>query len=54
MIVLLALNTGMRKGEILKLQWRGVDFKRGILKIRDPKDGRDAHIPINENVNELL
>jgi integrase len=53
-IVLLALNTGMRKGEIFKLQWRDVDLKRGILKIRDSKDGTDAHISINENVKELL
>jgi len=53
-IVLLALNTGMRKGEIFKLQWRDVNLKRGIITIRDGKDGRDAHIPMSENVKALF
>ncbi len=53
-IVLLALNTGMRKGEVFRLQWRDVNLKRGIIKIRDSKDGKDAYIPINRTVQDLL
>jgi len=53
-IVLLALNTGMRQGEIFKLQWKDVNLKRGIITILDGKDGKDAHLPINEDVQYLL
>jgi len=31
--VLLALTTGMRRGEILALRWRNVDFARGMLRV---------------------
>jgi len=44
----LALFTGMRKSEILKLQWDDVDFERGFIHLRDPKGGRDETIPLNE------
>lgn len=30
-MILFALNTGMRQGEILNLQWQDVDFVRGVL-----------------------
>ena len=30
-IIGFALNTGMRQGEILNLQWQDVDFTRGTL-----------------------
>jgi integrase len=31
--VLLALSTGMRRGEILALRWKNVDFERGTLRV---------------------
>ena len=41
----LALYTGMRRGEIFKLQWRDVDFHRGFITLREPKGGQDANHP---------
>jgi len=35
-IIKLALFTGMRKGEILTLQWKDLDFDRGFITLRDP------------------
>lgn len=32
-IILLAYNTGMRKGEIYGLQWEDIDFEKGILQV---------------------
>jgi integrase len=31
--VLLALSTGMRRGEILALRWKNVDLDRGALRV---------------------
>jgi integrase len=47
-IMSLALYTGMRKGEILKLEWRDIDFERGFIHIRDPKGGASQTIPLND------
>ena len=49
-----ALNTGMRKGEILGLKWRDIDFKRGIIYLYDTKNGEQREIPINEQVKTAL
>jgi integrase len=50
----LALFTGMRRGEIFKLQWDDVDFRRGHITIRNPKGGKDAVIPMSEITRALL
>jgi integrase len=47
-MMLTALYTGMRKGEILKLEWKDLDFERGFIHIRGPKGGQDARIPLND------
>ena len=33
-LYILALNTGMRQGELLALKWDDVDFERGVLRVR--------------------
>jgi integrase len=53
-IVIFALNTGMRRGEIFGLQWFDVDFTRQVLKVRYTKNGKDRAIPMNQTVRELL
>ena len=50
----LALGTGMRRGELLKLQWEDVDFENGFIHIRQPKGGKDQIIPLNQIARELL
>jgi integrase len=47
-IMLTALYTGMRKGEILRVEWRDIDFEHGFIHIREPKGGQDQKIPLNE------
>jgi hypothetical protein len=32
-IIIVALNTGMRKGEILNLKWDHIDFEVRIIKV---------------------
>jgi integrase len=50
----LALFTGMRRGEIFKLKWDDIDFRRGHIAIRNPKGGKDAVIPMSEPAQALL
>jgi len=47
-IMLTALYTGMRKSEILRLEWPDVDFEHGFIHIRGPKGGQDQKIPLND------
>lgn len=50
----MALFTGMRRGELFKLEWRDLDFDRGFILIRGPKGGQDAKIPMSEAARALL
>lgn len=50
----MALFTGMRRGELFRLQWQDVDFDRGFIHIRTPKGGQDQKIPLNQVARELL
>jgi integrase len=53
-VVITALNTGMRKGEILNLKWSDVDIVKRIITIRDSKNHESRHIPINDELYTVL
>ena len=53
-IVLSALNTGMRKGEILSLIWDNVDLKHGFILLDRTKNGERREIPINDDLKAVL
>lgn len=53
-IMLTALYTGMRKGEILRLEWRDIDFEHGFIHIRGPKGGQDQKIPLNDAAKSVF
>jgi len=44
--VLMALTTGMRKGELDLLRWQYIDFERGLAILKDTKNGTERHTPI--------
>lgn len=46
-IVILAINTGMRRGEILNLKWRDVSIENRIIRVAASKSGRPREIPMN-------
>jgi len=50
----LVLFTGLRRSELFKLRWSDVDFERGFIHIRDPKDGPSQTIPLNDSARALL
>ena len=53
-VLVTALNTGMRRGEILSLRWKELDLVRGYIFIEDSKSGRSRKVPINGQVLEAL
>lgn len=55
-IVLLALNTGMRKGELFGLQWEHINFELNQLTVitENSKSGKARYIPLNEQAIQLL
>lgn len=44
--VLMALTTGMRKGELDQLRWNDIDFDKGLAMLSDTKNGSPRHTPI--------
>lgn len=55
-LLICALSTGMRKGEIQRLTWASVDFERRFLTIEpeNAKSGRARTIPLSTWLEETL
>lgn len=53
-IVITALNTGMRLGEILNLKWEQVDLRNGFILLDKTKNNERREIPINATLTEVL
>lgn len=54
-IAITALNTGMRKEEILSLEWeKHIDLKHGFILLDTTKNGERREIPINKTLRSIL
>jgi integrase len=53
-IVIAALNTGMRRGEIFSLNWNNIDLKHGFILLEKTKNGDRREIPINDTLKRTL
>jgi integrase len=55
-MVIVSLNTGIRRGSLFRLLWRDIDFRGENLTIRAAiaKGGRDIQIPMNETLMNTL
>src|SRR3989344_1951365 len=64
-MILTALRTGMRQGELKGLQWSSIDWQNQSITVRhsrcdykkalgSPKSNRERHIPIDIDVYEIL
>lgn len=49
-IVVLALNTGLRKNEILQLKWKDIDIKEKKIIVRRTKNNEIRTVPINDTL----
>jgi site-specific recombinase XerD len=53
-LVTLAVHTGMRKGELLGLEWERVNFEQGIISLFDTKNHERRDIPMDETAKATL
>jgi integrase len=53
-VVVLALATGMRQGEIMGLTWGDVDLNRGLITLHETKNGERRVVPLVGKALELL
>lgn len=55
-VVLLAMNTGLRRGELLSLQRSDIDLEAGVITVqaRHAKNGRQRHIPMNIEAKSVM
>jgi integrase len=54
LIVVTALHTGMRKGELLGLTWDLVDMFHGFIRLKQTKNGKARALPFNETLWSLF
>ncbi|MFA7377709.1 MAG: site-specific integrase, partial [Patescibacteria group bacterium] len=62
-MILLALNTGLRFGELIALTWKDIDFEKRLLPINkaiakgvlgSTKSNKNRYIPLTNSVIEML
>jgi integrase len=54
LIVLLAITTGARKGELAKLRWNDIDFERRTAYVSTTKNGQPKVLPLTDSVIQEL
>ncbi len=53
-LMVFAIHTGMRQGEILGLTWAGVDLFRRTVTVFKSKNGERRTLPLNQTALDLL
>ena len=53
-IILFALETGMRRGEILSLEWQNIDFEKRISFLPLTKNGTSREVPLSSKAATIL
>ncbi|MDE3016596.1 MAG: site-specific integrase [Pseudomonadota bacterium] len=54
LLVVLALSTGARHGELINLRWKDVDFKRNVIVLHDTKNKERRVLPLACYALELI
>jgi integrase len=53
-VTLLALETAMRRGELLALRWEFVDLKRRVVHLPETKNGSTRNVPLSTTAVAVL
>lgn len=53
-IIIIAVNTGMRRGELLSLKWKDVDVKERLITLWDTKNKEKRYVHMNSVVADIF
>ena len=53
-VIEFAIETGMRRSEILKLKWCDINLETGFASLYDTKNGEDRKVPLTKRCIEVL
>jgi integrase len=55
-MVLLSINTGLRRGEVFHLKWENIDLSHSVLTVTGDtaKSGQTRQVPLNQEAAEVL
>lgn len=53
-LIVLALETGMRLGELLGLEWEQIDLTRGVIVLPDTKNGDARSVPLSTRARNTI
>ncbi|MBW7997183.1 MAG: site-specific integrase [Candidatus Glassbacteria bacterium] len=53
-LIAFAVDTGGRRSELLKLDWRNVDLERGLITFTKTKNGEDRSVRLTERARGVL
>lgn len=53
-IIILAVETGMRRGEIVSLLWKNVDLERRVAHLPQTKNGHSRDVPLSTRAIDTL
>ena len=53
-IISVAIMSGMRKSELLSLQWQQIQWEQGIIELPETKSGEKQYVPLNADLEKLL
>jgi integrase len=53
-IIVAALHTGMRRGELKSLAWKNVDLDTGTIYVLNTKSGKPRELPMDSTLRELF
>jgi integrase len=53
-VVTVALETGLRQGELLELDWSRVDLSRGVVALERTKSGKRREVPMRQAVYAIF
>lgn len=53
-IILTALDSCMRRGEIMRMKWADVDFDQRLIRVAESKSHKTRYMPINDTLKVIL
>ncbi len=53
-LLITALHTGMRRGELLALTWKDIDFEARLSRVEKSKNGEKRSIPMSQTLRDTL